>query len=75
MIVQEIGAARDNPDDHVFDLFQQADDPTRFILYEEYVDAEAVDAHKTTAHYLAWREAVGELMATPRVTYSFGDKL
>src|SRR5690606_34665065 len=24
VIVQEIGAARDNPDDHVFDLFQQA---------------------------------------------------
>ncbi len=31
VIVQEIGAARDNPDDHVFDLFQQAAYPDQAI--------------------------------------------
>ncbi|HVY51291.1 MAG TPA: pitrilysin family protein [Devosia sp.] len=31
VIVQEIGAARDNPDDHVFDLFQQAAYPEQPI--------------------------------------------
>ena len=31
VIVQEIGAARDNPDDHVFDLFQAAAYPTQPI--------------------------------------------
>ena len=31
VIVQEIGAARDNPDDHVFDLFQQAAYPSQPI--------------------------------------------
>ena len=31
VIVQEIGAARDNPDDHVFDLFQQAAYPGQAI--------------------------------------------
>ena len=31
VIVQEIGAARDNPDDHVFDLFQEAAFPTQPI--------------------------------------------
>ncbi len=31
VIVQEIGAARDNPDDHVFDLFQEAAYPTQPI--------------------------------------------
>ena len=31
VIVQEIGAARDNPDDHVFDLFQQAAFPDQAI--------------------------------------------
>jgi predicted Zn-dependent peptidase len=31
VIVQEIGAARDNPDDHVFDLFQQAAYPDQSI--------------------------------------------
>jgi predicted Zn-dependent peptidase len=31
VIVQEIGAARDNPDDHVFDLFQEAAYPDQAI--------------------------------------------
>jgi quinol monooxygenase YgiN len=68
-------ASRNEPGITRFDLLQQVDDPTRFILYEEYVDEAATQAHKTTPHYLTWREAVAELMATPRVTYSFGDKL
>ncbi len=67
--------SRQEPGITRFDLFQQADDPTRFILYEEYVDHAATLAHKETAHYLAWREAVADLMATPRNTYSFGDAL
>src|SRR5690606_2667744 len=31
VIVQEIGAARDNPDDHVFDLFQQSAFPDQAL--------------------------------------------
>ena len=58
-----------------FELMQQVDDPTRFILYEQYVDEAATQAHKQTAHYLTWRSAVADLMATPRNTYSFGDAL
>ena len=58
-----------------FELMQQVDDPTRFIVYEEYVDQAATLAHKETAHYLTWRETVADMMATPRNTYSFGDKL
>ena len=68
-------ASRNEPGVTRFDLLQQVDDPTRFILYEEYVDEAATQAHKTTPHYLTWRETVAALMATPRVTYSFGDKL
>ena len=67
--------SRQEPGVTRFDVLQQVDDPTRFVLYEEYRDTEATQAHKQTAHYLAWREAVAELMATPRVTYSFGDRL
>jgi len=67
--------SRQEPGITRFDLFQQADDPTRFILYEEYLDADATQAHKQTPHYLAWREAVADMMDTPRQTYSFGDKL
>ncbi|MGO9110413.1 MAG: antibiotic biosynthesis monooxygenase [Thermoguttaceae bacterium] len=49
-----------------FDVLQQADDPERFILYEVYCDEEASKAHKQTAHYARWREAVDTWMAQPR---------
>lgn len=49
-----------------FDVLQSPDDPTRFVLYEAYADASAAGAHKETAHYLAWREAVAPMMAEPR---------
>ena len=50
-----------------FDVLRSLDDPTRFVLYEAYVDEAAALAHKETAHYLAWREAVASMMAEPRV--------
>ncbi|HZL14777.1 MAG TPA: antibiotic biosynthesis monooxygenase [Verrucomicrobiae bacterium] len=49
-----------------FDVLQAAGDPTRFVLYEAYVDAAAAAAHKETAHYLAWKAAVAGWMAEPR---------
>jgi autoinducer 2-degrading protein len=49
-----------------FDVLQDRDDPSRFVLYEAYADEPAARAHKETAHYLAWREAVGPMMAEPR---------
>ncbi|MGE3310763.1 MAG: putative quinol monooxygenase [Limisphaerales bacterium] len=49
-----------------FEVLQQADEPTRFILIEIYRDADAPAAHKETAHYKAWRGAVEPMMAEPR---------
>lgn len=49
-----------------FDVLQEPDDPNHFILYEAYRDAEAAATHKTTPHYLTWRETVAEMMAKPR---------
>lgn len=57
--VQEPGVAR-------FDVLQQHDDPTRFVLVEVYRQAADVDRHKGTAHYAAWRDAVAPMMAEPR---------
>lgn len=56
-----------------FDILQQIDDPTRFILYEVYIDEDAVGAHKETAHYAKWRDTVAPMMAEPRysVKYNF----
>lgn len=55
------------PGNRRFDVAQAADDPSRFILYEAYVSAEAAAAHKHTTHYLEWREAVAPWMQTARV--------
>lgn len=54
-----------------FDVVQQLDEPTRFVLVEGYRSAEAAAAHKETAHYVAWRDAVGEMMAEPRRSQKF----
>ena len=62
--LQEPGIAR-------FDVVQQADDPTRFTLVEAYRTAEAPAAHKATAHYARWRDAVAAMMAEPRTAVKY----
>lgn len=57
--LREPGVAR-------FDLIQQVDDPTRFLLVEVYRTLEDADRHKDTLHYKHWHEVVGPLMAEPR---------
>jgi autoinducer 2-degrading protein len=57
--VQEPGIAR-------FDVVQQADDPSRFVLLEAYRDTDATAHHKATAHYHAWAEKVADMLAEPR---------
>ncbi len=49
-----------------FDVLRSRDDPCRFMLYEAYDTEDAAKAHKNTAHYLEWREAVADWMAEPR---------
>ncbi len=54
-----------------FDVVQDRDDERRFVLVEAYRTAEAPAAHKLTAHYLRWRDAVADLMAEPRTSRRF----
>jgi autoinducer 2-degrading protein len=62
--VQEAGIAR-------FDVVQQQDDPTRFVLVEAYRTADAPAKHKETPHYAKWRDAVAPMMAEPRSSVKF----
>ena len=64
--VREPGIAR-------FDVCQQQDDPTRFVLVEVYRTADAPAKHKETAHYAAWRDAVASMMAEPRTSVKFSN--
>ena len=57
--VREPGIAR-------FDVAQQTEDPTRFVLVEVYRTAEDPARHKETAHYKEWRDSVADMMAELR---------
>ena len=56
-----------------FDVVQQADDPTRFLLVEAYRTVEATSQHKETAHYKAWRDTVADMMAEPRSSVKYAN--
>ena len=55
----EVGIAR-------FDVLTDRTDPNHIVLAEVYRDEAAAAAHKETAHYARWRDAVADMMARPR---------
>jgi (4S)-4-hydroxy-5-phosphonooxypentane-2,3-dione isomerase len=57
--VQEAGIAR-------FDVIQEVDDPTRFVLIEVYRTAQDPARHKETSHYNRWRDTVADMMSEAR---------
>ena len=64
--LEEPGIAR-------FDVFQQGDEPSRFILVEAYRTPDAPAQHKATAHYATWRDAVAPMLAEPRTSVKFAN--
>ena len=57
--VKEPGIAR-------FDVIQQQDDTSRFVLVEVYRTPDDPARHKETQHYQKWRDTVEDMMAEPR---------
>lgn len=62
-----------------FDVLQQEDDPTQFLLIEVYEDNNAIAQHKESAHYARWRDVVQSMMSEPRKSIKYinifpGDK-
>jgi autoinducer 2-degrading protein len=64
--VREPGLAR-------FDVIQQQDDQTRFVLVEVYRTPDDPARHKETAHYRKWRDAVADMMAEPRTAVKYAN--
>ena len=56
-----------------FDVIQQQDDPTRFVLVEVYRTPEDPAKHKETNHYARWRDQVADMMAEPRTSVKFNN--
>ncbi|MEI6083510.1 MAG: putative quinol monooxygenase [Verrucomicrobiota bacterium] len=56
-----------------FDIVQQQDDPTRFVLVEVYRTADAPAQHKATAHYAKWRDTVALMSDEGRTSVKYTD--
>lgn len=54
-----------------FDVIQQSDDNSRFVLVEVYRTPEDAGRHKETAHYKLWRDTVAGMMAEPRTSIKY----
>jgi quinol monooxygenase YgiN len=44
-----------------WDIWQDRDDPNRFVLDELYADDAAIAAHRASAHFLSYAAKVGDL--------------
>jgi (4S)-4-hydroxy-5-phosphonooxypentane-2,3-dione isomerase len=64
--VQEPGIVR-------FDVVEEQNDRTRFVLIEVYRSPAAAAAHKETAHYAKWRDSVADMMAEPRHSVKYNN--
>ena len=62
--VKELGIAR-------FDVVQELDDPTKFVLIEVYRTPNDPAKHKETPHYVKWRDTVADMMAIPRTAIKY----
>lgn len=62
--IQEKGIAQ-------FDVIQQQDAPTHFVLVEVYRTSDDPAKHKQTVHYQKWRDTVAEMMAEPRTSVKY----
>jgi autoinducer 2-degrading protein len=69
--LENAARSRDEPGVVRFDVVEDLDDRSRFVLVEVYRDEAAAAAHKETAHYRTWRDAVAPLMAEPRSSRKF----
>ena len=54
-----------------FDIVQQHEDPSKFVLIEVYRSFEDTAKHKMTEHYVRWRDAVSNMMEEPRSSVKF----
>jgi autoinducer 2-degrading protein len=56
-----------------FDVIQQIDDPTRFVLVEVYRTEDDPAKHKETKHYQKWRDTVVDMMAESRSNIKYAN--
>ncbi len=71
--VENAGNSLKEPGVARFDIIQQMDDLTRFVLVEVYRTSDDPGRHKETAHYQKWRDTVADMMAEPRTGLKYNN--
>ncbi len=51
---KQAAAARTEPGCLMFQVHRHRDDPRRFLIYEQYKDDAALEAHRNTPHFLEY---------------------
>ena len=59
-----VEATRAEPGNHAYEYTQDPTDPSRWRVFEEWADEDAVNAHMATEHMAAFLGAAGELGIT-----------
>ena len=57
-LAEMVAPARAEPGNLDYQVFRDPEDPSLFVLFERYADAEAFDAHRATPHFGAWLAGV-----------------
>ncbi|AQW56173.1 putative quinol monooxygenase [Stenotrophomonas sp. NPDC087984] len=60
-----IAPTRSEPGCRSYDLYTTETEASDFVLLERYQDSAALEAHRTTAHYKAYRAQLSDLLAKP----------
>jgi quinol monooxygenase YgiN len=65
-----VAATHKEPGNQVYQLYEAAEAPGTFLVYEAYKDQAAVDAHMGSPHFQAALAAAGPLLGTPPIITS-----
>lgn len=60
-----VAPTRNEPGCRRYDLYRAAEGAAGFHLFEIYADRAALDAHRATEHYKAYRARITDLLAEP----------
>ena len=66
-----VAATRAEEGNLFYTLYQSTENPLIFIVYEEYKDDAAFEAHANSAHFAAFAEATNDMMAGELVIDQF----
>jgi quinol monooxygenase YgiN len=60
-----VGPTRKEPGNRRYDLYRVDGDAVSFHLFEVYTDQAALEAHRATEHYKAYRAKIPDYLAEP----------